>query len=154
MSLVAQLVKNQLAVEEIQVWSLGWEDPLEKEMMATHSSILAWRIPWTEEPGWLQSMGLQRVRHDWSDLAAAAAATFHCIHTPHLYPFICWWTFRLLPCLDYWQQCCCEHWSASNLDGLLSPHHSHSEQVEAIPLRCLAVPPHGTKSLAGPTFAS
>ena len=47
----------------MQVRSLGWEDPLEKEM-ATHSSILAWRIPWTEEPGGLQSMGLQRIRHD------------------------------------------------------------------------------------------
>ena len=43
----------------------GWEDPLEKEM-TTHSSILAWRIPWTEEPGWLQSMGSQRVGHDWA----------------------------------------------------------------------------------------
>ena len=50
------------------VQSLGQEDPLEKEM-ATHSSIHAWRIPWTEEPGWLQVMGLQRVGHDWSDLA-------------------------------------------------------------------------------------
>ena len=50
------------------VWSLSWEDPVE-EGIATHSSILAWRIPWTEEPGRLQSMGLQRVRHDWSDLA-------------------------------------------------------------------------------------
>ena len=48
------------------VWSLGWEDPLEKEM-ATHSIILAWRIPWTEEPGGLQSIGSQRVWHDWSD---------------------------------------------------------------------------------------
>ena len=48
------------------VWSLGQEDPLEKEM-ATHSSILAWRIPWTEKPGGLQSMGLQRVRHDWAN---------------------------------------------------------------------------------------
>ena len=48
---------------ETWVLSLGWEDPLEKEM-ATHSSILAWRIPWTEEPGRLQSMGSQRVRHD------------------------------------------------------------------------------------------
>ena len=47
------------------VWSLGWEDPLEKEM-ATHSSILVWEIPRTEEPGGLQSMGLQRVRHDWA----------------------------------------------------------------------------------------
>ena len=50
------------------VWSLSGEDPLEKGM-ATHSSILAWRIPWTEDPGGLQSMGSQRVRHDWSDLA-------------------------------------------------------------------------------------
>ena len=49
--------------QEMQVRSLGWEDPLEKEM-ATYSSILAWRIPWTEEPGGLQSMGLQRVGHD------------------------------------------------------------------------------------------
>ena len=46
-------------------WSLGWEDPMEKEM-ATHSSTLAWRIPWREEPGRLQSMGSQRVRHDWA----------------------------------------------------------------------------------------
>ena len=51
---------------ETWVQFLGWEDPLEKEM-ATHSSILAWEIPWTEEPGGVQSMGLQRVRHDWSD---------------------------------------------------------------------------------------
>ena len=47
------------------VWSLGWEHPLE-EAMATHSSILAWKIPWTEESGGLQSMGLQRVGHDWA----------------------------------------------------------------------------------------
>ena len=62
-SLMAQLVKNLPAMQEIQVQSLGWEDLLEKEM-ATHSSILAWRIPWTEDPGGLQSMGSQRVRHD------------------------------------------------------------------------------------------
>ena len=55
---VAQLVKNLPAVQETRVQSLGQEDPLEKEM-ANHSSILAWRIPWTEEPGGLQSMGLQ-----------------------------------------------------------------------------------------------
>ena len=55
-SLVAQSVKNLLAVQETRVQSLGWEDPLEKEM-ATHSSILAWKIPWTEEPGGLQFMG-------------------------------------------------------------------------------------------------
>ena len=62
-SLVAQIVKNLPAKWETWVPSLGWEDPLEKGM-ATHSSILAWRIPRTEEPGGLQSMGSQRVGHD------------------------------------------------------------------------------------------
>ena len=57
-SLIAQSVKNLPAMQETQVQFLGREDPLEKEM-ATHSSILTWRIPWTEEPGRLQSMGLQ-----------------------------------------------------------------------------------------------
>ena len=56
--LVAQLVKNLPAIRETWVRSLGWEDPLE-EGMATHSSLIAWRIPWIEEPGGLQSMGLQ-----------------------------------------------------------------------------------------------
>ena len=60
---MAQTLKNLPAMQETQVQSLAWEDPLEKGM-ATHSSILAWRMPWTEEPGGLQSMGLQRVRHD------------------------------------------------------------------------------------------
>ena len=60
---MAQMVKNLPAMQEIWVQFLGWKDPLEKEM-ATHSSILAWEIPWTEEPGGLQSMGLQRVGHD------------------------------------------------------------------------------------------
>ena len=60
--LVAQTVKNKPAVWETWVPSLGWEDPLE-EGMATHSGILAWRIPWTEEAGELQSMGSQRVEH-------------------------------------------------------------------------------------------
>ena len=59
-SLMAQMVKRLPAMWETRVRSLGWEDPLEKEM-ATHSSILAWRIPWTEELGRLQSMGSQRV---------------------------------------------------------------------------------------------
>ena len=62
-SLVAQRIKRLTAMQETQVGSLGWEDPLEKEM-ATHSSILAWRIPWTEESGGLQSTGSQRVGHD------------------------------------------------------------------------------------------
>ena len=62
-SLVAQTVKRLPTMWETRVQSLGREDLLEKEM-ATHSSILAWKIPWTEEPGGLQSMGSQRVRHD------------------------------------------------------------------------------------------
>ena len=62
-SLVAQMVKNPPTMPETWVQSLGWEDPLE-EGTATHSSILAWRIPWTEEPGRLQSMWSQRVRHN------------------------------------------------------------------------------------------
>ena len=57
---MAQLVKNLPAMQETRVQSLGWEDPLEKGM-ETHSSILAWRIPWTEEPGGLQSVGPQRL---------------------------------------------------------------------------------------------
>ena len=61
--LVAQMVRNLPAMQETQVRSLGQEDPLEKGM-ATHSSILAWEISWTEEPSELQSVGLQRVRHD------------------------------------------------------------------------------------------
>ena len=60
---MAQMVQNLPAMWETRVQSLGQEDPLEKGM-ATHSSILAWRIPWTEEPGRLQSRGSQRVRHD------------------------------------------------------------------------------------------
>ena len=62
-SLVAQMVKNLPAIQELRVRSLSWDDPLEMGM-TIHSSILAWRMSWTEEPGGLQSMGLQRVRCD------------------------------------------------------------------------------------------
>ena len=58
------VVKTSSAMQETQTWSLGWEEPLEEEM-AAHSSILAWRIPWTEEPHELESMGSQRVRCNW-----------------------------------------------------------------------------------------
>ena len=75
-SLIAQMVTNLPAVQETQVQSLGQEDPLEKEM-ATHSSILTWKIPWTEEPGELQSMGSQRVGHDW----ATNTQTHSCLWT-------------------------------------------------------------------------
>ena len=60
---MTQMAKNLPAMQETLVQNLGWEDPLEKEM-ATHSSTLPWRIPWTEEPGGLQSMGSHRVGHD------------------------------------------------------------------------------------------
>ena len=56
-------VRTNVSYQLTQVWSLGWEDALEEEM-ATHSSLLAWRIPWTEEPGGLQTKGSQRVGHD------------------------------------------------------------------------------------------
>ena len=72
-SLVVQWQRIHLAMQETQeMWvrSLGWEDPLEKEM-ATHFSILAWAISWTEEPGGLQPMGLERVRCDWAPLHAS-----------------------------------------------------------------------------------
>ena len=64
-SLVAQMVKNLPAMQDAQFRSLSGEDTLEKGM-STHSNILTWRIPWTEKPGGLQSMGLQRVRHNWA----------------------------------------------------------------------------------------
>ena len=80
-SWVAQWSRVHLPVQETWVRSLGQEDPLEKEM-ATHSSILAWRIPWTEEPGELQSMGSQKVRHN--------SHTQH-IHTHNCMRYLCFW---------------------------------------------------------------
>ena len=70
-SMVAQKVKNLPAMQETGVRSLGWEDPLEKGL-SIHSSILVWKIPWTEEPGGLQSMGSQRVGHDWATNTATS----------------------------------------------------------------------------------
>ena len=78
-SLVAQLVKNLPAMQETWLWSLGQEDPLEKGM-ATHSSILAWRIPWRENPGGLQSVESQRLGHDW---ATNATLTFLWCYQSH-----------------------------------------------------------------------
>ena len=76
-SMVLQTVKRLSTMRETQVWSLGWEDPLEREI-AIHSSTIAWKIPWTEEPGRLQSMGSQRVGHDW------ATSLFSCLYGPSL----------------------------------------------------------------------
>ena len=89
---------------ETRVRSLGREDPLEKEMV-THSSILAWRIPWTEEPGGLQSTGLQRVGHDW---ATSLSCSFHCtmlsVRLPGCLP-----TLKSPICL-LWGKCHCKKW--------------------------------------------
>ena len=70
--------KNLPAMQETCVWSLGWEDPLVKGM-ATHSSILAWTIPWTEEPGGLQFMGLPRVDHDWVTFTTSFTIQYCCL---------------------------------------------------------------------------
>ena len=78
LSLVAQTVKYLPTMWETQDRSLGWEDPLEKGM-ATHSSFLAWKIPWTEEPGRLQFMGSQRVGHDWAT-SLTHSLTQHTVH--------------------------------------------------------------------------
>ena len=79
-SLVAQMVKCLPTMQETRVQSLGLEDPLEKEM-ATHSSILVWKIPWTEKPGWLLSMGSQRVGHDW----VTSLSIYHCLCCDQLF---------------------------------------------------------------------
>ena len=92
-SLIAQSVKNPPAMQQTQVQSLGWEDPLEKEM-ASHSSILAWRIPWIEEPGGLQSTGLQewdtteRLNHHrhqgWQQTPSPGGCGGHCVRVQGL----------------------------------------------------------------------
>ena len=91
-SLVAQRVKRLPAMQKTQVQSLGWEDPLEKEM-ATHSSILVWRIQWTEEPGGLQSMGSQRVGHDW---ATTLRVNLKCSSQERIHNYVWWWTVSRL----------------------------------------------------------
>ena len=80
------MVKNLPTMQKTWVQSLGWEDPLEKRM-ATHSSILAWRTPWTEEPGQLQSMGLQRIGHDLGTNTYTHTRTHTHTHThTHSFP--------------------------------------------------------------------
>ena len=79
-------------MQEMQVWALGWEDPQE-EAMATHLSILAWRIAWTKEPGRLQSIVLQRAGHNWSDLTWANRTLLHFRLFLHLLSFS--WQFSV-----------------------------------------------------------
>ena len=84
--------------------------------MATHSSILAWRIPWTKEPGGLQSMGSQRVGHNWATNTHTHTHTEYSIVCVYHIFFICWWTHRLFPCPGCCKQCCKEHWSGCVFD--------------------------------------
>ena len=122
-SLVAQRLKCLPAMRETWVQSLGWEDPLEKGM-ATHSSILAWRIPWREEPGGLQSMGSQRVRHDW-------AISFHFSMPSDIYIYIGFHTsfriiffyFLLKTPLEFWPGL---HWISRSLWIELTSHNINS----------------------------
>ena len=88
-SLVTQWVKSLSAVRESRVWSLAREDPLEKEM-ATHYSILTWRVPWTEEPGGLQSMGSQRVGRDWVKTLSLSIQLITGSKMPSPYRWVCY----------------------------------------------------------------
>ena len=93
-SLVTQVVKNLPATQETWVWSLGWEDALEKGM-ATYPSLLAWRTPWIGQPGRIQSLGSQRVGHDW------ATNTF----TFKYLPYLRWKFLEIFFSLSYSQPC-------------------------------------------------
>ena len=81
------MVKNLPAMQETWLWSLGREDPLQKGL-ATHSSILAWRIPWTEEPGGLLSVGSQRIGRDWVTHTHTRTCTYTHTHTPTVLKFL------------------------------------------------------------------
>ena len=106
-SLVASRLKHLPGMWETRVQSLGWEDPLEKEM-ATHSSTLAWRITWREEPGRLQSMWSQRVGHDWvTHTHTSSGCQFLCSKVIlFLFQFY-WETIEIYPCLKF---LCTEWW--------------------------------------------
>ena len=108
-SLVAQTVKNMPAVQETWVWSLGWEDPLEKEM-ATHSSILPWKIPWTDEPSRLQFMGTQRIWHDLRLNDNLVPHSFPVVEVDSFYSFLASLGLR----------CCTQQWAGLLFEGLAS----------------------------------
>ena len=100
-SQMALVVKNHLPMQETketQVQSLSWEDALEKGMV-THSSILAWRIPWTEEPGGLQPIESKRVGHDWSNLACAQVSAGKVSNFLRVFSHVCQWQRPFHPLL-------------------------------------------------------
>ena len=97
---MAQTVKKLPVMQETWVWSLDWEDPLEKGM-ATHSSILAWRIPWTEEPGRIQLIGSQRVGHDWVTFSSSHVWMWELDYKENWAPKNwCFWTVMLEKTLE------------------------------------------------------
>ena len=109
-TLVAQRVKRLPAMQETRVQSLDWEDPLEKEM-ATHSSILVWRTPWAEEPGGLQSMGSQRVRHDWATSQSMYHNLLSALPKEQTNQSKLWSLMRKLNSVSYLGINCCFHCS-------------------------------------------
>ena len=136
-SVVAQTVKNLPAMQKTLVQSLAWEAPLEKGM-ATHSSILAWRMPWTEEPGGLQSMRLQRVGHNWvtnirgcTHMGLILTLNF-CIQTTLIHSgnsvcslkgefFVCFLLFAWFGCAKSYLSCTMRTLSCSMQDLVRSP---------------------------------
>ena len=127
--LVAHLVKNLSALQESWVWSLAWEDPLEKEM-ATCSSIPAWEIPWTEEPGRLQSMASQRVSHNWAKKPSPSLCDV-CVVV--MYTCVCniiWGTSQLVPMVKNPPANAGDLRDAGSIPGLgRSPGGSHGSQL-------------------------
>ena len=105
----AQMIKSLPAMQETQVWFLGWEDTLAKET-ATHSSVLAWKIPWMEEPGGLQSMGLQSVRHNWATNSQS-----------YLHSHVSFWKIQELNCnnLRGWEVSNWSKWWGKILLGMI-----------------------------------
>ena len=128
-SQVAQWVKNPPTMLETQVWFLGWKDPLE-EGMATHSSILAWRTPWTEEPGGLPSIGSQRVRHDWSPWARTHALNIILSALPALPT---WWFMRQ-EVLAPWKRIPQGYHSLANLIKVMEGRHRLTSTSEGLGL--------------------
>ena len=126
-SLVAQMVKNLPAMRETWDRSLGWKDPLE-EGLATHSSILPWRIPWPEEPGGLQSMGLQKIGHSWA--TACWVILFCCCSVTKSCPTFCDLVDCSTPCFlvlhyltEFAQTCVCllSQWCHQTISSSVVP---------------------------------
>ena len=119
-SLVAQRLKHLPAMWKTWVQSLGWEDPLEKEM-TTHFSILDWRIPWMEEPGRLQSMGSQRIGHNWVTSLFLLFLVLYLLHGINTHLFL--WKGQILQITPHWTNTVVNNTAGKNLasrDYLLS----------------------------------